>query len=143
MKRCLLGFVGLLMLGLEANAEAELVAFDAFEYVVERNTPGASAAFAVNGPWNWAKTYQDGRTGSRGYLYTTDTIPGHAGRFPGQESKRVLCMEALPDSLQGQTDFYLQYGAGRGPLGQVPANVWFQFWIYVNRSKGQASDILR
>jgi len=51
-------------------------------------------------------------------------------------------METLPESLQGQTDFYLQYGSRSGPPGQVPANVWFQFWIYINRSNSQISNIL-
>jgi len=141
-KRCLLGLLSLVVLALPSIAGGERLAYDPFEYVVERDQPGASAAFAANGPWNGAKTLQDGRTGAKGYVYTTDVLPGYSGSFPGQDSKRVLCLEALPARLQGQTDFYIQYGSARGPLGQIPANVWFQFWVYINRSNGQASNIL-
>ena len=143
MRESLLGLSALLMAALPCGSKAERLAYDPFEYVVERDKPGASAAFAKNGPWSGAKTYQDGRTGARGYVYTADTIPGYTAPFPGKSSKRVLCMEALPEKLRGQTDFYLQYGSPKGPPGQVPANVWFQFWIYINRSGRQVSDILQ
>ena len=142
MRKPLPGFLAFLVVALPSGTNAERLAYDPFEYVVERDKPGASAVFAKRGPWNGAKTYQDGRTGARGYVYTTATIPGCTARFPGRKSKRVLCMEALPQKLRGQTDFYLQYGSQGGPLGQVPANVWFQFWIYINRSGRQVSDIL-
>lgn len=142
MRAPLLGLFGLLMVALPSDARAKRLAYDPFEYVVERDKPGASAVFAKNGPWSGAKTCQDGRTGARGYVYTTDTIPGCTAKFPGRSSKRVLCMEALPEKLRGQTDFYLQYGSPKGPLGQVPADVWFQFWVYINRSGRQVSDIL-
>ena len=142
MSRPLIGLLASLAVTLPSGANPERLAHDPFEYVVERDKPGASALFAKHGPWNGAKTYQDGRTGAKGYVYTTDTIPGHAARFPGRNSKRVLCLEALPHKLRGQTDFYLQYGSQKGPLGQVPANVWFQFWIYINRSGRQVSDIV-
>ena len=142
MSRPLIGLLASLAVTLPSGANPERLAHDPFEYVVERDKPGASALFAEHGPWNGAKTYQDGRTGAKGYVYTTDTIPGHAARFPGRNSKRVLCLEALPHKLRGQTDFYLQYGSQKGPLGQVPANVWFQFWIYINRSGRQVSDIV-
>ena len=142
MKNCMLGSLGFLMFALSTRANADLLAYDAFEYAVERNKPGASEAFAAHGPWNGAKTYQDGRTGARGYVYTKNTIPGCTASFPGRNSMRVLCLEALGKSLQGQTDFYLQYGSASGPPNQVPANVWFQFWIYINRSDSQMSEIL-
>jgi hypothetical protein len=41
-------------------------------------------------------------------------------------------MEARPFTLNGQTDFYLQLGSPEGPIGQIPANHWFQFWVYAN-----------
>ena len=87
MKTCMPGFLGLLLFTLSTHANAELLAYDTFEYAVERNKPGASEAFAAHGPWNGAKTYQDGRTGTRGYVYTTDTIPGCTASFPGRNSK--------------------------------------------------------
>lgn len=136
------GFFVAVMLAFPSHTMAGLLAYDDFEYGVDRNTPGASEAFAAKGPWHGAKTYQDGRAGARGYVYTTETMPGHVVPFPGRNSKRVLCMEALPASLKGQTDFYLQYGSSSGPLGRVPPNVWFQFWIYINRSDKQLSGIL-
>ena len=50
-------------------------------------------------------------------------------------------MEALPTTLGDysgpgtfwgdmQTDFYLQFGSENEPSGTIPADVWFQFWMY-------------
>ena len=58
--------------------------------------------------------------------------PGYSGSFPGIDSTRVLAIEARPGSLGSQTDFYLQFGDENAPQGSVPADVWFQFWIYPN-----------
>ena len=43
-----------------------------------------------------------------------------------------MAIEALPQTLQGQTDFYLQLGDGGSAAHDdyIPGDVWFQFWIY-------------
>lgn len=116
---------------------------DDFEYEASRATFDAHLTFRSHG-WSWVKAINtdygaDGSIGSGGYLYTVDSIPGYTGPFPGHGSERVLAMEALPRSLglgQG-TDFYLQYGTAEGPIGQIPANHWFQFWLYAADSGDQ------
>jgi len=116
-----------------------LVFFDDFEYEVGREDPNATTIFTQSGGWAWAKTVQSGANGARGYLYTVGSIPGYSGTFPGRNSNRVLAMEALPATLAGQTDFYLQFGQGSGPIGQIPPNHWYQFWVYPVRSGNQMS----
>lgn len=120
---------------------SDLLLFDGFEYVVGRDDPNASQIFMQNG-WDGCKTLQSGEPGARGYLYTVDQIPGYVGEFPGGGS-RVLAIEALPRSLGFQTDFYLQYGVGADPAydNAIPANVWFQFWLYINHYGTQLSGI--
>jgi PKD repeat protein len=108
--------------------------FDDFEYTIDRDNSsdptGIDNAFVNQGGWHRAKAVNI--TGSHnGYLYTVDDIPGYSGPFPGSNSAKVLAMEALPGSMGSQTDFYLQYGDGNTP-DTVPADVWFQFWIYSN-----------
>lgn len=49
----------------------------------------------------------------------------------------MLVLEALPGTFAGQTDFYLQYGEEAGPIGQIPPDHWFQFWIYAGTSGGR------
>jgi hypothetical protein len=112
-----------------------LLMFDDFEYDVARDSTTKSDEFAANGPWNNAKSMPT--AGARGYVYTASAIPGYAGTFPGISSARALCIEALPDTQQGQTDFFLQYGAGTDPIGHIPANHWFQFWLYAAHSGTQ------
>lgn len=119
----------------------DLILFDGFEYVVGRDDPNASNLFMAQG-WTGCKTSQSGEPGARGYLYTVNAIPGYVGEFPGGGS-RVLCMEALPRTLGAQTDFYLQYGVGADPAydNTIPADVWIQFWIYINHFGDQLSRI--
>ncbi len=118
-----------------------LLLFDDFEYVVSRDDPAASSEFMAHG-WTGCKTMQSGEPGARGYLYTADAIPGFAGTLPGGGG-RVLAIEALPGTLGFQTDFYLQYGVGADPAydNTIPANVWFQFWVYINHYGDQLSRI--
>lgn len=114
---------------------------DNFEYAVSRDVAGAMEIFQSHG-WNAVKTHQDNTTRhANGYIYTVDNIPGFSGNFPGRSSNRVLAIEARPFTLQGQTDFYLQFGAGAGPIGQIPANHWYQFWIYSQQYGEQQSKI--
>jgi len=112
--------------------------FDDFNYAAGRDNPNVVSIFQ-NAGWNWVKTMQAGETGSHGYVYTTDRIPGYNGTFPGTNSNRVLAIEALPWSLGvpgqwNQTDFYLEYGCYDAVCSNenIPGNVWFQFWIYPN-----------
>jgi hypothetical protein len=115
---------------LSQSASAELLLFDDFEYVVNRDNPslpGASAnAFVTVGPWTTVKA--DNITGSgKARLSTAASIPGYSGSMPGVNSTRVLRMEGR--NVTGGTDFYLEYSGG---VDTIPANVWFQFWIYIN-----------
>lgn len=112
------------------NGQGDALFLDDFEYVANRLDAGAREVFIANG-WHTAKT-QATRSGSNGYVYTVDQIPGYYGVFPGRNSRRVLAMEALPTSLGHQTDFYLQYGNASMSAETIPGNVWFQYWIYLN-----------
>jgi hypothetical protein len=118
-----------------------LVFFDNFEYAVGRNDSNAETLFQQHGLWNGAKTEQSNQPGANGFLYTSTSIPGYSGAFPGGASSRVLVMEALPNSQGFQTDFYLEYGNGESSAynNAVPGNVWFQFWVYVNHYGSQLS----
>ncbi|MBC8868683.1 MAG: hypothetical protein H8E44_04670 [Planctomycetes bacterium] len=112
-------------------APPQLIFYDGFEYEVKRDERNERPAFISQGKWSGVKS-QNSRGKGLGYLYTVDRIPGYAGPFPGRNSKRVLAIEARSKTFNNQTDFYLQYGNGRGPADQIPGDVWFQFWLYVN-----------
>ena len=117
--------------------------FDSFEYDAGRNDSSVTSVFQSNG-WSAVKTQQvSPDRNPRGYIYTTDTVPGYTGAFPGVDSLRVLAMEALPTTLgrysgpdtfwgDMQTDFYLQFGGESQSAGTIPADVWFQFWLYTS-----------
>ena len=111
---------------------------DRFEYAVGRSDPNAAQLFIQNG-WSHAKTQQSAN--ARGYLHTVTSIPGFSGAFPGTNSSRVLAIEALPGTLNGQTDFYLQLGNGESAASDdyIPGDVWFQFWIYPQNYGNQVS----
>jgi hypothetical protein len=118
--------------------------FDNFEYAVGRSDTNARSTFMSHG-WTGVKTNQMGDTGN-GYLYTTTSIPGYTGTMPS--GSRVLVIEALPRALVGapefiQTDFYLQLGRDNGPTTAIPANVWFQFWMYPANTTQQPSRYAR
>jgi hypothetical protein len=86
-----------------------------------------------------------------GYLQTVDALPGFTGAFPGVGSSRVLLIESrvgteAPQPKPGwsQTDFYLQYGEeGSGVIGDVPPNLWIQYWMYQNDFGEEASQFSR
>lgn len=102
---------------------------DMFEYVAKREKQSQSI-FQKHG-WNAAKAINI--TGSHaGYIYTTDRIPGYKGKFPGKNSKRVLVLENRSATIGSQSDFYLEYGEVLDGVDYVPADVWFQFWLYIN-----------
>lgn len=128
--------------------DPDLIHFDSFGYVVDRdvenNTPTGPNVFLDHG-WSGVKDMRVSFPGAGGYLYTVDAIPGYDGTVPGS-SGRVLVIESNVSTTQdeagyGQTDFYLQYGDGND--GDIPADVWFQFWTYTNDSGSQQSDFAR
>ena len=116
----------------------DIVFRDNFEYAVERSDSAAAQLFIKQG-WSHVKTHQNA-SGAKGYLYTTEKIPGYSGPLPGGGS-RVLAMEARPQTLGGQTDFYLGLGNGSSPAfdNYIPGDVWIQFWLYPLQQPGQAS----
>ncbi|VAX13231.1 hypothetical protein MNBD_GAMMA24-1168 [hydrothermal vent metagenome] len=101
--------------------------FDDFNYRVQRSGDALSV-FQDHG-WNTARAENLSGNG-QGYLYTARQIPGYSGLFPGKDSTSVLAIEGRPSSRNSQTDFYLQFGGNYD--NQVPADVWFQYWIYIN-----------
>lgn len=115
---------------------------DDFEYVVDRtDTPidetTINNPFVTQGGWGRAKAINI--SGSfYGYLYTTTTIPGYTGPFPGRNSNRVLAIESRAGSMCTpadpicQTDFYLESPDRGQGTENIPGDVWFQFWIYSN-----------
>jgi hypothetical protein len=126
------------LLLLEIDTRARVVFSDRFEYAVSRSDSNAAQLFVQNG-WSHAKTQQNS-SGAHGYLYTVASIPGYSGPFPGTNSSRVLALEALPQTLGGQTDFYLGLGgSGEAYEDYIPGDVWFQFWIYPLHSGSQTS----
>jgi hypothetical protein len=109
--------------------------FDDFDYAVGRNDAQASAEdqFQLAG-WN-AAGLSNGTGEDHGYLYTVTSIDGFGGTFPGT-SPRALAMESYPnngdDTAFLQADYWLQFGSeSTGSPGDVPADLWVQFWIYL------------
>lgn len=125
---------------LGSTARARMVFMERFEYAVGRSDPNAAQIFTGNG-WSHVKTQQSHSGNANGYLYTVSSIPGFSGSFPGTNSTRVLAIEALPGSMQGQTDFYLALGNGSSAAfdDHIPGDVWFQFWIYPQNYGSQLS----
>lgn len=128
--------VAFLVLGSDTRATLRFT--DRFEYAVGRSDANAAELFRQNG-WTAAKTQQSAN--AHGFLYTVTSIPGFTGAFPGTNSSRVLAIEALPGTLQGQTDFYLQLGNGDSAAydDHIPGDVWFQFWVYPQNYGSQLS----
>lgn len=123
---------------------AGLLLFDDFNYVVNKldSRETKIARFTAAG-WTAVKDEQVRPGAASGYLSTVTSIPGYTGQMPGLSgSGRVLRLEGLPTSMgdfsgpsgswRNQTDFYLAYGTPGGSQPSVPANVWYQFWIYIN-----------
>jgi hypothetical protein len=67
-----------------------------------------------------------------------DSIPGFSGAFPGSGS-RVLAME-YKGATEDQADAYFQLGDG--DADDIPANVWFQYWIYIQNHAGSGQESL-
>jgi len=137
MKRAIGVIIILFSVLISTNTIAAVIFRDNFEYLVGRDDPNAASLFINQGRWGYVKTYQSNEPGALGWLYTTNSIPGYQGSFPGTASTRVLAIEARPATLRpgggvtSQTDVYLQLGGTDGPE-VIPANAWIQYWIYSN-----------
>lgn len=125
--------------------------FDDFDYVVNRaaaaNDADGPVIFTTTGPWESYKDLRTSNPGAGGYLYTVDAIPGYSGVIPGN-SGRMLCVECLAESVAPysvppnirETDFYLQLGQEAGADGFIPADVWFQYWLYTSDSAAVSQE---
>lgn len=117
-----------------------LLFFDDFNYVVDTNPANATAnrAAYIAAGWAGAKATNLGDRGARGNLSTVrvSSIPGLVGSAPSP-SPRALRLNSNALTEGGQTDFYLRLGDGTP--NSIPGNVWFQFWLYPNRSGAEQS----
>lgn len=129
----------LLLLFLAVPASAEIILQDNFEYAVDRDTADKSA-FTSTGPWTAWKS-RPLHPGAYGFTYTTTSISGFAGSFPGTNSTRVLASEHLPGTYEwGQSDTYLSFyatGEGNQP---IPATFYIQMWVYFQYYGDQLSS---
>ncbi|MCA9621367.1 MAG: hypothetical protein KC731_20235 [Myxococcales bacterium] len=68
---------------------------------------------------------------AHGFIYTVEPgdIAEHGGVIPGFDA-RAYVFESWAGSCSGQEDWFLQWGDGGGPVGQLPGDVWFQFWYF-------------
>lgn len=84
--------------------------------------------------------------GAAGKIYTVsasefETRTGYTGIIPGLNSTRVGKMEALALSVNQQTDFYGGFSEP-GNYQKIPADVWFQHWLYVNDNGTEQTNII-
>lgn len=106
---------------LAETSQAEIIFQDDFQYVADRNVTNVQIPFEAH-RWTDAKAQNSDYASGGGYLYTQQDAT---------RGSRVLVMESLPSTSQGQqTAYHLQYGSVSHPPGTIPANVWFQFWTY-------------
>ncbi len=124
--------ITLFVLLVASPAFGAVLLYDDFEYNADN-----ARSFVTTGPWTYVKAENTTETnnsndGGRGWLTTVTSIPGFSGSFPTQ-GNRILKMAGLPGTTGNQTDFYLT-----GPA--IPGDVWFQFWIYVNRYGNEMSE---
>lgn len=131
-----------LLLAVSLPACGTIVFQDDFEYAVGRTDSDKATPFTAAG-WSSVKS-NPAQTGACGYIYTTTSITGFSGSFPGTSSSRVLAMEFLPYSLDcqvetnwWQSDLYLQIGGESASQSTIPPNMWLQYWMYINNSGTQ------
>jgi hypothetical protein len=123
---------------------------DTFNYVLSKEWPEAGTlgleAIQAQG-WTVGK-FINGTNGISsnpdGYVSTETSIPGYSGTMPGLSgSGRVLrynplpTTEAFPRSGIYQSEVFLQYGTW--PDADLPADCWYQFWIYINNYGSEQS----
>jgi hypothetical protein len=116
--------------------------FDDFEYAIARTATPTQLedAFQLVG---WSGAIAENGTGfDTSYLYTATSIEDFSGSFPS--GSRVLGLEGYPnngnDTAFLQADYFVAYGDAGGAVGQVPADVWIQLWIYLQNSGSQLSS---
>lgn len=127
-----------LFAGSSLTASAELLFFDDFNYVANPDTIVSSSdnPFVHAGGWNGLKSVEtDPSFSDNGSLTTVtkaqfDANTGTSMPWPGGDSSYTLRMAG--NNRAGGTDFYLALGDGNQE-DFIPANVYFQFWIYMNR----------
>lgn len=98
---------------------------------VGRNDTDFLTKFQANG-FDYAKS-QPVNSGAAGHVYTatgSEIANNPLGSALPSGRTNCLAMEALPYTYGTQTDFYVQLYSETDPVGTVPADVWFQFWIY-------------
>lgn len=118
-------------LWLAGASQAAIIIQDNFNYVADRNVTNVQVPFQAHG-WSDVKAQNSNYARGSGYLYT---------RFDATLNSRVLAQESLPDMLGlGQTDYYLKYGSDSHPAGTIPANVWFQYWLYATPGSAWAGQ---
>jgi len=110
----------------QAVVPASIKFYDGFNYVVNR-LGDTIDALQIHG---WSVKAENFGNQGKGYIYTTNQIPGYNGMFPGRNSNRVLALEGRPSSFGIQTNFYLHHGSDNPET--LPGNVWIQYWIYIN-----------
>lgn len=128
-KKLIAFILGLLVGGCMAlQCQADVIIQDNFEYAVGRDDEDKSA-FTTTGPWSAVKS-RPTDAGAAGFTYTTTSISGYSGSFPGTNSSRVLASEHRAGTYSvGQSDTYLSfYGTGTPP---IPREHWIQFWVYL------------
>lgn len=118
--------------------------FDDFAYDVPESNPGSfndiNNPFVTAGGWDRVKA-NNINGGYLGVLSTTDTIPGYAGQMPiVADGGKLLKVHQQSGSAQDQTDFYLQKGDGTSDA-VVPADVWWQFWIYPQNYGAESGNL--
>lgn len=109
--------------------------FDTFAYDVSRldsrKLSPATNPFITTGVWGG---FADAviNPGYGGYMYTSNDAGQSGGVIPGQAGTHFLVMESAPTELDPiyQTDMFVEPPA-TGALDYIPADVWFQFWIYL------------
>jgi len=130
-------------------AAAELLFFDDFDYAANSSTIRTESdnPFVSIGGWHYVKSLESqayaSRLGSKGSLTTVskaqfEANTGNLDPWPGSGSGNTLRMAAL--NVEGGTDFYLQLGDLDG-RENIPSNVYFQFWIYLNRHGSEITAV--
>jgi len=106
------------------SSGAGIVFRDDFEYVADRNATNVEIPFRAAG-WIDVKANNSHFGRGAGYIYTLHD--------PMRQS-RVMALEAHPPAgtpPSNQTDYWTGLGTENSALGTLPANVWFQFRMYV------------
>lgn len=115
---------------------------DGFDYAVGRTPTDEALKFRDTGPWDGVKAVNSGEPGACTYLYTVnrtafEAATGNSDPFPGSSPNGyVMCQEYPGGTYEvGQADCYLT------KVGEMPVNIWFQFWWYSPHADGyQESD---